>query len=185
MHEPRPGVRANASEPAATGADARVPEVVDWQRAADSGHERRSGTSGVATRTPIPQSLLAEVVEWSLAGRPNEACGLIAGSASAADGGSATRFLPLTNVAASPYRYLIDPDEQLRAMLAIDDGDEMVWGIAHSHVMSPAVPSDTDVGLAAYPDALYLICSLASDPPRVRAWSIQGGAVHEVELRPV
>ena len=48
-------------------------------------------------------------------------------------------------------------------MLDIDDADEMVWGIVHSHVMSPAVPSDTDVGLAAYPDALYLICSLANE----------------------
>ncbi len=37
------------------------------------------------------------------------------------------------------------------------------------HVMSPAVPSDTDVGLAAYPDALYLICSLANaDTPGAR-----------------
>jgi proteasome lid subunit RPN8/RPN11 len=185
MSEPLPGVRVNASELAATGADARVPEVIDWQRAADSGHARRTGTPEPDATVALPRSLLDEVIDWALAGRPNEACGLIAASASAAEGGSATRFLPLTNAAASPYRYLIDPDEQLRAMLAIDDGDEMVWGIVHSHVMSPAVPSDTDVGLAAYPDALYLICSLASDPPHVRAWSIQGGAVHEVELRPV
>ena len=94
-----------------------------------------------------------------------------------------TRFLPLTNAAASPYRYLIDPDEQLRAMLDIDDADEVVWGIVHSHVASPAVPSDTDVGLAAYPDALYLICSLAGTEPVVRAWAIRDGVVDEVGLR--
>ncbi len=70
-------------------------------------------------------------------------------------------------------------------MLDIDDADEMVWGIVHSHVMSPALPSDTDVGLAAYPDALYLICSLANEEPQVRAWSIQDGSVAEVELREV
>jgi len=128
-------------------------------------------------------ALLDEMVGWSLDGRPNEACGLIAGKAPALDGGAPTRFLPLTNAAASPYRYLIDPDEQLRAMLDIDDADEMVWGIVHSHVMSPAVPSDTDVGLAAYPDALYLICSLANDQPQVRAWAIHDGAVDEVELQ--
>ena len=46
-------------------------------------------------------------------------------------------------------------------MLAIDDADEVVWGIFHSHVASPPEPSMTDVGLAAYPDALYLIGSLA------------------------
>jgi [CysO sulfur-carrier protein]-S-L-cysteine hydrolase len=178
-------VRADQSEPAATGSDARVPEVIDWQRAADSGHLRRGNGPTLFSSADIPKSLLDQVIEWSLRGRPNEACGLIAGTAPAADGGIATRFLPLTNAAASPYRYLIDADEQLRAMLDIDDADEMVWGIVHSHVSSLAAPSDTDVGLAAYPDALYLICSLAADPAHVRAWSIQAGAVHEVDLQPV
>ena len=131
----------------------------------------------------MPAELLSAIVGWSLDGRPNEACGLIAGAASAMEGGMPTRFLPLTNVAASPYRYLIDPDEQLRTMLAIDDADEVVWGIVHSHVASPAVPSDTDVGLAAYPDALYLICSLAGAEPAVRAWAIRDGVVDEVELQ--
>ena len=118
-----------------------------------------------------------------MAGRPNEACGLIAGSAPALEGGLASRFLPLTNVAASPFRYLIDPNEQLRAMLDIDDADEVVWGIVHSHVMSPAVPSDTDVGLAAYPDALYLHLLAAGPEPLVRAWAIRDGVVNEVQLR--
>lgn len=181
MAEPRAPVRADDQEPAATGADERVPVVGDWQRAAVTGHERRTGaTDRSAAAVPIPESLLAQVVEWSLAGRPNEACGLIAGTALALDGGVATRFLPLTNAAASPFRYLIDSDEQLRAMLDIDDSDEVVWGIVHSHVASPAIPSDTDVGLAAYPDALYLICSLAEPTPHVRAWSINRGVVIEV-----
>jgi [CysO sulfur-carrier protein]-S-L-cysteine hydrolase len=182
MPEPRAGVRAQVSEPAATGSDARVPEVSDWQRAADVGHERRTGVSESPLSATLTVALRDEVIAWSIGGRPNEACGLIAGTGPALDGGVPTRFLPLTNAAASPYRYLIDPDEQLRAMLDIDDADEMIWGIVHSHVMSPAVPSDTDVGLAAYPDALYLICSLAGDQPQVRAWAIRDGAVDEVGL---
>ncbi len=185
MPDPRPAVRAETTEPAATGGHVRVPAVIDWQRAADSGHERRTGRPVSGHVATIPEALLAAVTDWSLAGRPNEACGLVAGSAPAFEGGLATRFLPLTNVAASPYRYLIDPDEQLRAMLDIDDADEVVWGIVHSHVVSPAVPSDTDVGLAAYPDALYLICSLAEAAPHVRAWAIRDGVVDEVALRVV
>jgi proteasome lid subunit RPN8/RPN11 len=133
----------------------------------------------------IPRALLAELTNWALAGRPNEACGLLSATETAEDGGTPTRFRGLANAAASPYRYLIDPDEQLRVMLEIDDSDEVVWGIVHSHVSSPAEPSSTDVGLAAYPDALYLICSLATDPPVVRAWSIRDGAVSEVVLEPI
>jgi hypothetical protein len=52
------------------------------------------------------------------------------------------------------------------------------------------VPSPTDVGLAFYPDALYVLVSLNEDEadpatgePGVRAWRIVGGDVHEVALR--
>ncbi|MEP7159459.1 MAG: M67 family metallopeptidase, partial [Chloroflexota bacterium] len=87
------------------------------------------------------------------------------------------------NAAESPYRYLIDPDEQLKVWMELDDADEVVWAIVHSHVASPAVPSATDVGLAFYPDSLYVIVSLA-DPksPSVRAWSIREGTVTVVGL---
>jgi proteasome lid subunit RPN8/RPN11 len=170
------------AEPAATGADPSVPSIAMWQAAADAGRARREEALGVGIVARIPATLMDEVVAWCLAGRPNEACGLLAGPVLAGDGGSPTRFLPLTNAAASPYRYLIDPQEQLRAILDIEDADEEVWGIVHSHVASPAEPSDTDVGLAGWPDALYLICSLASQPPVVRAWSIRDGVVAEVGL---
>jgi proteasome lid subunit RPN8/RPN11 len=91
----------------------------------------------------------------------------------------------MRNAAASPYRYLMDPQEQLRVMLEVDDADEAVWAIVHSHVASPPRPSATDIGLAAYPDALYLLCSFSSEPPDLRAWTIVGGAVNEVVLERV
>lgn len=120
---------------------------------------------------------------WAQAAAPNEACGIVAGDGPAFEGGRPLRFHGLVNAAASPYRYLIEPGEQLRTMLAIDDAGEEVWAIFHSHVGSPAVPSATDIELAFYPEALYLICSLA-DPaaPVLRAWRIVGGAVTEVPI---
>jgi proteasome lid subunit RPN8/RPN11 len=178
----RPTLRSSASEPATTGSGT-VPSIEDWQHAADTGHARR-GVGRTASVAPIPAQLIDEIVTWCLAGRPNESCGLLAGPSLAGDGGVPTRFLPLANAAASPYRYLIDPQQQLEAILDIDDAGEEVWGIVHSHVASPAVPSDTDVGLAGWPDALYLICSLAAEPPVVRAWSIRDGLVAEVGLVP-
>lgn len=139
------------------------------------------------TRHPLTASLSpelrAELIAWARTGVPNEACGILAGDSAAIDGGRAIGFHPLTNAEASPFLYRIDPAEQLHTMLAIDDADEVVWGIFHSHVASPAEPSVTDVGLAFYPEALYLICSLA-DPasPHIRAWSIQQGVATEVPL---
>ena len=122
---------------------------------------------------------------------PNEACGLIVGDAAAADGGRPLRYEPARNRAASPYRYEVDPADLLRLTIETDDADEVFWGIVHSHTHSPAVPSPTDVGLAFYPDALYLLVSLGADEadpvtgePSVRAWRIVEGTVHEVPLTP-
>ena len=126
--------------------------------------------------------IVDDVVRHARAEVPNEACGLIMGSAPAADGGQALRFVPTRNAAASPYRYEIDSKDLLRLTLEADDADEVFWGIVHSHTHTPARPSPTDVGLAFYPDALYLLVSLAADEPDVRAWRIVGGDVSEVVL---
>jgi proteasome lid subunit RPN8/RPN11 len=131
----------------------------------------------------LPAGLLQELIDWARAGYPNEACGIIAGDRFAAEGGHPLRFHGTRNAAESPYRYLIEPQEQLRLMLAIDDAGEAVWGIFHSHVRTPAEPSPTDVGLAFYPGSLYLICSLADEErPVVRAWTIEDGVIEEVTL---
>ena len=106
---------------------------------------------------------------------------------------------PTRNAAASPYRYEIDPKDLLRLTLDTDDADEVFWAIVHSHTHTPARPSPTDIGLAFYPDALYILVSLAEpgrdpaapdaaagDPahpsPSVRAWRIVDGDVFEVTL---
>jgi [CysO sulfur-carrier protein]-S-L-cysteine hydrolase len=163
------------------------PEAEAWRGAADRGATDRTRPAPPAwspASTTVPRELLDQILEWCRAGVPNEACGLLAAPQTAEDGGTPTRFLPMKNAAASPYRYLMDPDEQLAVMLDIDDRDEIIWGIVHSHVASKPEPSNTDVGLAAYPDALYLICSLATDPPDLRAWTIVDGRVGEVVLQP-
>jgi len=197
----RSRVLASRDEPAATGDGEVVPEVSAWQEASDSGahaqreaetlaasargQRRRPGPPWTPASAALPAALRGELIGWLRGGLPNEGCGVLVGDRLAEDGGAPTRFEGMRNTAVSPYRYLMDPDEQLRVMLEIDDNDEVVWGIVHSHVASPPVPSTTDVGLAAYPDALYLICSFSDEPPTLRAWTVVDGAVNEVVLEPV
>jgi len=137
----------------------------------------------------LPAEIRAALVAHARADYPNEACGLIVGDRPAAEGGTASRFEPTRNKAASPYRYEIHPEDLLRLTIETDDADEVFWGIVHSHTHTPAVPSPTDVGLAFYPEALYLLVSLSdaeADPssgePSVRAWRIIDGEVSEVPL---
>ena len=143
---------------------------------------------GPATAT-IPMALREAIVAQARVEDPNESCGVIIGDAPAAAGGRALRYEPVRNKAASPYRYEIDPADLYRLTVATDDADEVFWGIVHSHTHTPAVPSPTDLALAFYPDALYVLVSLseaeadqASGAPSLRAWRIVDGEVHEVAV---
>ena len=141
----------------------------------------------------IPAVMLQELIDHARLEYPDEACGIIVGAVPAADGGQALRFVPTRNAAASPYRYEIDPQALLRLTVETDERDEVFWGIVHSHVRTAARPSPTDIGLAFYPDALYILVSLAEDgldaggdpaspAPSVRAWRIVDAHVYEVDL---
>jgi proteasome lid subunit RPN8/RPN11 len=113
---------------------------------------------------------------------PNEACALLAGPAG--DGGRVEKTFTLPNAEASPTFYVVEPKAQLRAMTEMDERDWDLVGIFHSHTFTEAYPSRTDVELAAYPDATYLILSLADqDAPVLRGFHIRDGEVREVQLR--
>jgi proteasome lid subunit RPN8/RPN11 len=130
----------------------------------------------------IPIDIVEGLVVHARAEYPNEMCGIVVGDAPAAAGGHPLRWVATRNKAASPLRYEIDPDDLYRLTIETDDADEVFWAIAHSHTHSPARPSPTDVGLAFYPDALYILVSLAESEPAVTAWRIVDGRVHDVEL---
>jgi proteasome lid subunit RPN8/RPN11 len=112
---------------------------------------------------------------------PNEACALLSGR-----DGTVEKVYALPNAEASPTFYVVEPKAQLHAMNEIDELDLDLVGIFHSHTFTEAYPSRTDIELAAYPDAAYLILSLA-DPkaPVLRAFHILDGQVDEEEVRVV
>ena len=120
-----------------------------------------------------------EMIEHAKVENPNEACGLLAGK-----DGRVVKLYRCQSSEKSPYRYVIDPKEQLRAMREIEEQHWDLFGIYHSHTFTPAYPSMTDVQLAFYPDALYFIVSLM-DPerPAIRAFRITDGKVTEEELK--
>ena len=137
----------------------------------------------------LPREIATAIRAHARAEAPREACGIIIGSAAAASGGAPLRWEPTTNVLASSTLYEIDAAELLRISLDADDAGEFIWGIVHSHVASPAVPSTTDTTVAGYPDALYILVSLAPSQvapdgePGIRAWWIVDRSATEVRLR--
>ena len=123
----------------------------------------------------LPRRLADEMVAHARSELPNESCGIFGGTLE----GELLTFYPARNADASPYRYSVDAADLLRIATAIDDAEHEVAAIYHSHTMSPASPSRTDMELALWPEAAYLIVSLASDPPEIRAWRLLEGTPPE------
>jgi [CysO sulfur-carrier protein]-S-L-cysteine hydrolase len=125
----------------------------------------------------ISSELYEEIIAHARSEAPNECCGMIA-----SHDGEAVKVYRATNAAASPLRYEIDGAEQYRIQMQIEDSGLDLGAIYHSHTRTEPYPSQTDINLAFYPDALYVIVGLAGDEPEVRAYTIRGGEVREAQL---
>lgn len=125
----------------------------------------------------IARELYDEIVAHARAEAPNECCGMIA-----ARDGQAVQVHPAANAAASPLRYEVEPHDQYRIEMSIEDAGLELGAIYHSHTRSDPYPSQTDINLAFHPDALYLIVGLASDEPELRAFEIRDGRVSDAEI---
>ena len=126
----------------------------------------------------VPAAIRAELRAHAAEEAPNECCGLVGGN-----DGVAKSVYRARNAEASPLRYNLDPQDQFRIMTEMDERGEELSAIYHSHTASPAYPSQTDINLASYPDALYLIVSLAEGEEPLRGYRIEDGKVAEVELQ--
>ena len=123
----------------------------------------------------IEQHYLDEMIAHAREEAPNECCGVLLGS-----DGRVRRFIRCTNAEHSPFRYSVAPRELLDIDRQARENDWDVFVIYHSHLRSPAYPSPTDVRLAGYPEATYVLVSLADEQnPDVRAYQILDGAITE------
>jgi len=119
-----------------------------------------------------------EIVEQGLREFPNECCGVIAAAS-----GIPVKVFAMRNADASPATYRLDGKEQLQVFDEMEERGWDLWAIYHSHTHSEAYPSDTDQRLAFYPEARYLVLSLADrDAPVLRSFFVRDGEVAEEEL---
>ena len=134
----------------------------------------------------IDEKYAKEMVAHALQDDPDECCGILAGP-----DGKVVKLYRMTNTERSPYRYSMDPKEQISVDREMDDKGWELLAIYHSHTHSAAYPSSTDVrmatwpdGTSIWPDAHYILVSLEDhDNPPVRAFRITDGSVTEEEVR--
>lgn len=126
----------------------------------------------------IPPSIREEIVAHARDHTPRECCGVIAGQ-----DGAPTQLHRLTNLERGVTRYLFDDEEFYKVYWEIENrGDELI-SVYHSHPVTVAYPSRTDVEFAFWPEAVYLICSLqVPRKPVIRGFRIVDGQISEIGI---
>ncbi len=125
----------------------------------------------------ISRDLVDAMVDHARRDHPDEACGVLAGPA---DSGRPQRFIEMTNAERSPSFYRFDSMEDLRLERELESRDEERVVIYHSHTATEAYPSRTDVSIAGYPEAHYVLISTRDpDIHELRSFRIIDGEVTE------
>ncbi len=127
----------------------------------------------------LTQAQLDQLVEQARQDAPHETCGMIGGK-----DGRALKIYPLKNIHETPVtRYYADPLDILAAEQDIDAHGWEVVSIYHSHPATRAYPSETDLGLAFWPNAVYIIISLMNpDAPKAHGYFLDNATITETNL---
>jgi len=134
-----------------------------------------------------PEHLILQQAHWDqmqqhVKNNPHEeVCGLLAGYRISTEYVVKT-VISITNELHSPYRYRMDPKEQLKAFLAIEDRNMQLVAIYHSHPFGPAFPSPTDLREAYYPDAVQIIWSYQEGRWDSKGFIIHSNSVCEITI---
>jgi proteasome lid subunit RPN8/RPN11 len=130
----------------------------------------------------ISREFVDAILAQSRVEYPDECCGVILG---AAGSGKATRLKPMINAAHSPTFYEFDSKDLLALYREIDDNDEEIVVIYHSHTETEARPSRTDIAYASEPEAHYVLVSTREEiapATEFRSFRIIAGVVSEEEV---
>ena len=130
----------------------------------------------------ISREFVELILEQSRVEYPDEACGVILGPLGS---GRAVRIKPMINAAHSPTFYEFDPKDLLALYREVDDMDEEIVVIYHSHTDTEAFPSRTDIAYAGEPGAHYVLVSTRQEiapDTEFRSFRIVDGLVTEEEV---
>ena len=125
-------------------------------------------------RITIRREDLDRMIGHALGERPDEACGLIAGTDREDGVREIRKVYLLTNTDHTNEHFSIDPKEQLQAVRDMRANGLKPLGNWHSHPETPSRPSEEDKRLAKDSRATYLILSLADESrPVLNAFHIE------------
>ncbi|MDA5110657.1 M67 family metallopeptidase [Brevibacillus thermoruber] len=126
---------------------------------------------------PIAERVLHEMVDHCQKELPYEACGLLSGG-----NGRAVTIWKMENADKSLFSFSMKEEQILSVFTQMEKRGEQLVAIYHSHPTAPAYPSPYDIEFANYPEAAYLILSLAGEQPEIGCFRITGKQVTLLHL---
>jgi [CysO sulfur-carrier protein]-S-L-cysteine hydrolase len=139
-------------------------------------HGRRSG---VAELVDVPKWLLERMLEAAEKEPWHEVCGLVLFRRD-----RITRMIPIPNKSTKDHDFEMDNAHLIAALQSMEQRDEQIWGVYHSHPEGPGELSPVDIEFASLP-AYYLVVVPGRNgmAGEVRCWRILGTAAEEVEMQ--
>jgi len=129
----------------------------------------------------IPRIIISKLIEHSLIEDPKECCGYLMGKEN-----EVKKIFKGKNIHKNPVtRYSLNPLDQISAEQYADENKLDILAIYHSHTLSQAYPSPTDISNAiesGWIDPIYVLVSLVEKTrPIIRAFNIsENQSVEEV-----
>lgn len=119
------------------------------------------------------------MLDHALASTNVEVCGLLGGVEN-----KIKHYYPVQNISEQPTRaYYMSPQGQLDAMREMSVRKEELLAIFHSHPDSSAMPSKTDLELAAYPDVIHFIVSLRDKSQILNSFRYEGKKFSRITIK--
>ena len=128
----------------------------------------------------LPRAMVDQVLAHARRDHPDECCGVVAGI-----DGAATRLFEMENAERSPTGFTFDSAEWLKVYRDVDDADEDLFVVYHSHTATEAYPSRTDILWSRTTGFGFWLLVSTRDPgvDEVRCFRITDGDVVEEELK--
>lgn len=139
--------------------------------------------SGNLEKFFLPRPLWEQIQIHLDSNLPEEACGLVGGvKLPGLPEWRAHTVYPVENILHSPSRYRMDGRRQLAAFEQMDQADEDLIAIFHSHPNGPGFPSPADISEAYYPEAIQIVCFRIGSDWRCRGYQLFTSNPLEIDL---
>lgn len=126
----------------------------------------------------IKKSVYEDMTNYCKQALPYEACGLISGFKKEIG----NNFWKMKNETLSLNRFYMSKEAIKRAVIKMNENEEILTAIFHSHPTSPAVPSRRDIENNPYDNIGYLIVSFYKGKVDVGCFKINNNKVIPLNL---